>query len=81
MNRAVKVGYELNEEDNWSISVEDLERIYNEHTLKHPETKIRALCVINPSNPCGSVLQPSTVHKLIEFCTVHDLTLLADKVY
>lgn len=81
LNNAMTVGYELDEESNWSLSVEKLETIYSTHLKAHPDVKIRALIVINPSNPCGAVLSKETCFDVIKFCAKHDIVLIADEVY
>jgi len=45
------VGYYLKEEDDWSISLEDIEKSYQQAIKKGIVPK--ALVVINPGNPTG----------------------------
>lgn len=46
-----KVFYYLNEDDNWSLDVTELERAIKEGR-KH--CNVRAIVVINPGNPTGA---------------------------
>lgn len=41
----------------------------------------KALVVINPGNPTGSILDVGTMERLLEICEGHSLMLLADEVY
>ncbi|KAI8824035.1 pyridoxal phosphate-dependent transferase [Fimicolochytrium jonesii] len=73
------VPYYLEEETNWGLKLEELERA---HTLgKSRGHDIRALCVINPGNPTGGCLSVSHMKQIIEFCHREKLVLLADEVY
>jgi len=74
-----QVGYYLNEEDKWGLSLTELERVYNQEEQKG--TKIRALVVINPGNPTGSCLSRDNIVQIIEFCVRRGIVLLADEVY
>uniref|UniRef100_A0A0A1XKE0 alanine transaminase n=2 Tax=Zeugodacus cucurbitae TaxID=28588 RepID=A0A0A1XKE0_ZEUCU len=75
MNR---IGYYLNEEQNWSMEVPELERAYNE---ARKTCEPRALVVINPGNPTGQVLTRKNIVDVIKFAHKHKLLLLADEVY
>lgn len=81
LNSAMTVGYELDEEKNWSLSVEKLEKVWADHCSQHPDVKIKALVVISPSNPTGAVLPPAIVKQVIGFCARHDIVMMADEVY
>jgi alanine transaminase len=74
-----KVGYYLNEEDNWSLSVDELERSWKEATDKGID--VRALVVINPGNPSGAILPKDNMEEIVQFCVRRKLVLLADEVY
>ncbi|KHJ83240.1 hypothetical protein OESDEN_17063 [Oesophagostomum dentatum] len=73
-----QVGYYLQEENNWSLEVDELERAYTE-SLKKYDTKV--LCVINPGNPTGQVLSRENIENIIKFAHKHNLFLMADEVY
>jgi len=75
----VQVGYPLNEEDNWSLNVADLEKSYEEAAAKGVEC--RGLVVINPNNPTGQVLTIECMQEIIRFCIKRRLVLFADEVY
>ncbi|KAL7579986.1 hypothetical protein ACA910_004978 [Epithemia clementina (nom. ined.)] len=74
-----KIGYYLNEEEGWSLSMDELERAYNDATKRGVD--VRGLVVINPGNPSGSVLSRSNLHEVAKFCADKNLVLLADEVY
>lgn len=75
-----KIGYYLDEDHGWALSRTELERAYNE--ARHERgIDVRALVVINPGNPSGSVLTRENLHEVVQFCADHNLVLLADEVY
>jgi aspartate/methionine/tyrosine aminotransferase len=43
--------------------------------------EVKAICVLNPGNPTGSVLDRDNIAMLIRFAKTHDLAILADEVY
>lgn len=57
------VNYPLNEDDGWSIKVEQLEQEYKE--AKEQGVDIKAMVVINPNNPTGAILSKE---KMWEVC-------------
>uniref|UniRef100_A0A183F3R9 alanine transaminase n=1 Tax=Heligmosomoides polygyrus TaxID=6339 RepID=A0A183F3R9_HELPZ len=73
-----QVGYFLEEETNWSLAEEELERSY-QNSLKEFDTKV--LVVINPGNPTGQVLSRDNIETIIKFAHKHHLFLMADEVY
>ncbi|VDP24097.1 unnamed protein product, partial [Heligmosomoides polygyrus] len=73
-----EVGYYLDEEKNWALLEEELERAYNEG-LKNCDTKV--MVVINPGNPTGQVLSHENIETIIKFAHRHKLFLMADEVY
>lgn len=72
-------GYFLDEQNNWAISPEELERSYNESIALGK--KPLAVIVINPNNPTGSVLSEANILEIIKFAKAKGLVILADEVY
>jgi alanine transaminase len=73
-----QIGYYLNEESNWSLELDELERSYAE-SLKSSVPK--AIVVINPGNPTGQVLSRQNIENIIKFAHKHHLFIFADEVY
>jgi len=73
---ATVVPYYLNEETNWSLDIEELERAYQKSTVKP-----KAICIINPGNPTGQVADYENIKKVLEFAYQRRLFVLADEVY
>lgn len=73
------VGYYLDEENDWELNLEELERAYD-HAVASG-TKVRALVLINPGNPTGQVLSQANVQAVVQFCVERNIVLLADEVY
>ncbi len=74
---AEQVGYYLCEENNWGLSVEELERAY-QSSLDRCEP--RAICIINPGNPTGQVLSLENIQAIIKWAHSKRLFILADEV-
>ena len=74
-----QVNYYLNEDDNWAIDLDSVEKSYKEAVSKG--IIVKAFVVINPGNPTGQVMTLSNMQKIIEFCYKHNLVLMADEVY
>jgi alanine-synthesizing transaminase len=75
---AAKLGLEenpyfLDEESGWQPDVADIERRINDKT--------RAIVVINPNNPTGSVAERATLLALVDVARRHGLLLIADEIY
>ncbi|RUS84729.1 hypothetical protein EGW08_007516 [Elysia chlorotica] len=75
---ASAIPYYLNEKNNWSLDVSELERAIAE---AKPNCKPRAIVVINPGNPTGAVLTRENIVEVIKFAHRHKLFLMADEVY
>lgn len=73
------VEYFLQESTGWSLKLEELERSLNE--AKSRGIDVRALVLINPGNPTGSILTIENLKELIHFCRRERLIILADEVY
>jgi len=74
-----QVHYYLDESKDWSLSRQLLEESIAE--AKRFGVKVKAICVINPGNPTGSVLSRDNISMVIDFAREHNLTILADEVY
>ncbi len=73
------VPYYLDEKNDWKLN-----RSLLEESLKKAQaagTKVKALCVINPGNPTGAVLDRQNIEMVLDFAREHGLTVLADEVY
>lgn len=75
---AYPIKYYLNEDNNWSLDVPELERSLKE---ARSECVPRALVVINPGNPTGQVLSRENIENIIRFAKKENLILMADEVY
>lgn len=80
MLNATPVPYYLDEEAAWELSPAALRR-----TIRAARTEqgvdVRALVVINPGNPTGSVLSHECLREIVRVCREERLVLLADEVY
>jgi len=79
LNQAHKVPYYLNEASGWKISMEGLQKSYDEATKKG--VNVRALVIINPGNPTGQIMTAQEMLETVEFAHRNKLVLLADEVY
>ena len=67
------VPYPLDPHGGWSYDVSAIaERV---------TARTRAVVVVSPNNPTGTVLSTAEIRALSECCTAHDLTLIADEVF
>jgi alanine transaminase len=73
------VYYNLDEDKNWGISREELERSIKAATKKG--TRVVSIAVINPGNPSGAVLDRAEVEMIITFARDTKIVILADEVY
>ena len=70
---AVARYYQLDGARGWQPSPEEVGSLINERT--------RALVLINPNNPTGSITHDETTRRLLELAARHDLLVIADEVY
>ena len=73
------VPYAIDESSGWALSRETLDRAVED--AKARGIKPRAIVVINPGNPTGSVLHEANIGMVLGFAARHGLTVLADEVY
>jgi aminotransferase len=69
----VPVAVDLRAENDFRISVEDLEAAVTPRT--------RAIVISYPSNPTGAVMSRDELAKVAEFCEKHDLWVISDEIY
>ncbi|MBI4911379.1 MAG: aminotransferase class I/II-fold pyridoxal phosphate-dependent enzyme [Acidobacteria bacterium] len=74
-----QVNYYLDEAHGWKLSRAMLESSLQE--ARRYGVRVKGLCVINPGNPTGSVLDEANIRMVIAFAREHGLALLADEVY
>ncbi|RWS09561.1 alanine aminotransferase 2-like protein [Dinothrombium tinctorium] len=72
------INYYLDESNNWQLQIEELQRALDEARGK---CNPKALVVINPGNPTGSVLTHDNIKNIINFARKEKLMILADEVY
>jgi alanine transaminase len=77
--RGVPIPYYMDETKGWSTEPAEVERAVVEAKAKGTDPK--ALVVVNPGNPTGSVLAYDTQRELVDICAKHNLVILADEVY
>lgn len=70
---AVPVRYSLAEENDFQIDFDELEDLVTEKT--------KAIVIINPSNPIGSMFTLETLEKLADFAKKKDILVISDEIY
>jgi alanine-synthesizing transaminase len=65
--------YDLNEDDAWQPELADIERKVTPHT--------RAIVLINPNNPTGSLCTRQLLERITELARRHNLVVFADEIY
>jgi aspartate/methionine/tyrosine aminotransferase len=73
------VPYYLDEANGWKLSLPMLEASLAKAQAEG--TQVRAICVINPGNPTGAVLDEANIAMIVDFARKHGLSILADEVY
>jgi aspartate/methionine/tyrosine aminotransferase len=74
-----QIGYYLDERHDWKLSKALLEESLSD--AKRFDISVKAICVLNPGNPTGSVLDRDNISMVIDFAGEHGLSILADEVY
>lgn len=70
--------FATDEENEWKLSIDELQS-----ALEREKGNCipKAIVVINPGNPTGSVLTEENIREIIKFAKKHDLMIIADEVY
>lgn len=74
-----QVGYFLDESQDWKLSRRMLEESCDAAAARG--VRVRGICVINPGNPTGAVLDDANIRMIIDFARERGLAILADEVY
>jgi alanine-synthesizing transaminase len=70
---AREVPYYLDEDNGWQPDLADIERKI--------DPRVRALVLINPNNPTGTVCARDTLERLAELAAKHQLLIFSDEIY
>lgn len=65
--------YYLDEQNGWQPDVDDIKSKINDKT--------KAIVLINPNNPTGSITKKETLEQIIDLALEHDLLIMADEIY
>ncbi|MGQ9818931.1 MAG: aminotransferase class I/II-fold pyridoxal phosphate-dependent enzyme [Candidatus Kapaibacteriales bacterium] len=65
--------YYLDESSGWQPDIEDIKRKINDKT--------RAIVLINPNNPTGSVFTKEVLIEIVDLALKHKLVVMADEIY
>jgi len=65
--------YYLDESNGWQPDIEDIKSKINEKT--------KAIVLINPNNPTGSLYKIETLQKIVNLALKHNLVIFADEIY
>ncbi|KAJ9054959.1 alanine transaminase [Entomophthora muscae] len=76
---AKTVSYALDEENDWALDVNEMRTRL--HEARAQGTDVRALVVINPSNPTGHCMKYENMKQVVEMCHEEGLLLMVDEVY
>lgn len=65
--------YYLDEENGWQPDIEDIKNKINDKT--------KAIIIINPNNPTGSIASYDTLKEIIDLAVENNLVIFADEIY
>lgn len=65
--------YYLDEARGWQPDIDDI--------ISKVDDKTRAIVLINPNNPTGSVASLETLQRLVDLCIERNIVLFADEIY
>jgi len=71
--RAMENPYYLDEDNNWQPNIEDIKSKINDKT--------RAIVLINPNNPTGSLYSIEILNEIADLANEHNLVIFADEIY
>ncbi len=65
--------YYLDEENNWQPDINDIKKKINDKT--------KAIVLINPNNPTGSLYSTEILEEIVALALEHNLVIFADEIY
>jgi alanine-synthesizing transaminase len=65
--------YYLDEENDWQPDIEDIKSKINDKT--------KAIVIINPNNPTGSVCKQEVLQQIVDLAIEHNLLIISDEIY
>ncbi len=65
--------YYLNEDNDWQPDIDSIEEAI--------DSKTKAIVIINPNNPTGSVLPRETISQIVDIARTHRLVIFSDEIY
>jgi len=65
--------YYLDESNSWQPDIEDIKSKINDKT--------KAIVVINPNNPTGSVCKREVLQQIVDLALEHNLLIISDEIY
>ncbi|MDA3861880.1 MAG: aminotransferase class I/II-fold pyridoxal phosphate-dependent enzyme [Melioribacteraceae bacterium] len=71
--QAIENPYYLDEENGWQPDIEDIKSKVNDKT--------KAIIIINPNNPTGSIASYETLKGIVDFAVEKNLVIFADEIY
>jgi alanine-synthesizing transaminase len=71
--RSIENPYYLDESNGWQPDIEDIKSKINDRT--------KAIILINPNNPTGSLYSTEILKQIIELALKHNLVIFADEIY
>ncbi len=71
--QAMENPYYLDESNNWQPDIEDIKSKIN--------NKTKAIVLINPNNPTGSLYTTDVLKKIVDLALEHNLVIFADEIY
>jgi aspartate/methionine/tyrosine aminotransferase len=74
-----QVPYYLDEGADWRLARRLLDESIAE--ARRAGVRVRAICIINPGNPTGAVIDRDNIAMIVGFAREHGLAILADEVY
>eukprot|EP00188_Purpureofilum_apyrenoidigerum_P001040 Plantae.Rhodophyta-Purpureofilum_apyrenoidigerum.ctg15299.p1 GENE.Plantae.Rhodophyta-Purpureofilum_apyrenoidigerum.ctg15299~~Plantae.Rhodophyta-Purpureofilum_apyrenoidigerum.ctg15299.p1 ORF type:complete len:500 (+),score=82.46 Plantae.Rhodophyta-Purpureofilum_apyrenoidigerum.ctg15299:66-1565(+) len=79
IRNGTKCGYYLDEDNNWQLSIKELQRSVDE--ARRNGINPRGIVIINPGNPTGQCLTHENMIDIVKFCKRERLVIFADEVY